>query len=186
VRRSFRQFDAYSRALAGGYLGVAAAAARRKNYQTLMRLQPDQWYHARMSVRVLKLNGRLIGLFVVGPHWHLWRMMDARMASQTAPLDEMSPGFIDFMVTVLSLAKLHVVAVPSDHRGCGHGSRLVNATLRIGREDGLNMLYGQFTADRPGLRQFYASLGFDVLGGRTAEFGPGHRPTQRRDECGPG
>ena len=63
--------DAYSRALAGGYLGVAAAAAHRKNYQTLMRLQPDQWYHARMSVRVLKLNGRLIGLFVVGPHWQL-------------------------------------------------------------------------------------------------------------------
>jgi len=72
-----RQIDSFTRAVAEGYLGVAVGNPRRKNFDVIMDLDPRQWYYARMSVRVLKLNGQTIGMLVMGSHWRLWKMLMA-------------------------------------------------------------------------------------------------------------
>ena len=158
------EVEAYARALSGGYLGVAAGVSRRKNLERLFELDPVRWYHARMAVRVLKLNDEPIGMLIMGSHARLWTLLDSRMADDpSTPRDEMSPGFADFMVTALSVAKIHLVAIHPDHQKSGHGSRLLKAALDIARVDDLIMLYGQFGPHRPHLRNFYASKGFHVL-----------------------
>lgn len=158
-----RQIDSFTRAVAEGYLGVAVGNPRRKNFDVIMDLDPRQWYYARMSVRVLKLNGQTIGMLVMGSHWRLWKMLDGRMAQGPSAAGGLSREFADFLVTVLSMSKIHVLAVHPNQQGRGYGQRLLRDAVHIGRSDGLNMLYGMFQSDRPHLRGFYQSGGFEVL-----------------------
>ena len=75
----------------------------------------------------------------------------------------LSREFADFLVTVLSMSKIHVLAVHPNQHGRGYGQRLLRDAVHIGRSDGLNMLYGLFQSDRPQLRRFCQSGGFEVL-----------------------
>jgi GNAT superfamily N-acetyltransferase len=69
----------------------------------------------------------------------------------------------EYVTTILSASKLHMVAVDPGHRGRRHGRRLVNSAVDRLVKGGTVMIYGQFTGDRD-LRRYYSSLGFDVLG----------------------
>lgn len=63
-------------------------------------------------------------------------------------------------------AELLTLAVAPDHRGAGHGSRLLNATVDLLREDGFQTLsMWAFEDDRP-LRQFLTSSGWAADGSR--------------------
>ena len=68
----------------------------------------------------------------------------------------------EYVTTILSSSKLHMVAVDPAHRGRGHGRRLVNSAIDRLVKGGTVMIYGQFTGDRD-LHTYYTSLGFDVL-----------------------
>jgi hypothetical protein len=112
----------FARAVADGYLGVAVGNPRRTNLYVMMDLDPRQWYNARMSVRVLKLNGQQIGVLVMGSHWRLWKILEGQLAEEKpSGAGELSPGFANFVVTVLSMSKIHVLAVHPDQHGRGHG-----------------------------------------------------------------
>ena len=86
----------------------------------------DNSYLARLglrldSVRVLKLNGQTIGMLVMGSQWRLWKMLDGRMAQGPSAAGGLSREFADFLVTVLSMSKIHVLAV--------HPNQQVGATV---------------------------------------------------------
>jgi GNAT superfamily N-acetyltransferase len=172
---------AYQEALTAGVLGAAVGNNLRKNLETLISLEQSRWHLVRMAVRVLKLNGEQIGIVIMGSHQRLWQLLGERMSSEPIPTKgEISPGFMNYMATILSVAKIHVVAVHPDHRGRGHGARLLRHARSIATSDGLTMLYGQFSANRPRLQEFYTSNGFQVLApGAPLAIG---RATGRRED----
>ena len=53
----------------------------------------------------------------------------------------------EYVTTILSSSKLHMVAVDPAHRGRGHGRRLVNSAIDRLVKGGTVMIYGQFTGD---------------------------------------
>jgi hypothetical protein len=48
------------------------------------------------------------------------------------------------LTTVMTVAKLHVVAVHPDQQRVGHGARLVNGAVGLAPCDGIVVLFGQF------------------------------------------
>jgi ribosomal protein S18 acetylase RimI-like enzyme len=158
------EVDQFGEALAGGYLSAAVGNPNRGNLRAMTQLKSSQWYHARMSVRVLKLDGESAGMLVMGAHGRLWAMLHERMAEEppVGP-DELSPAEQNFFVTAVSMAKIHVVAVRPDQQGRGHGRRLLREAVRIGKLDELTMLYGMFDSGRAQLGKFYGDCGFRVL-----------------------
>ncbi|MGD9622350.1 MAG: GNAT family N-acetyltransferase [Mycolicibacterium sp.] len=156
----------FSRALASGSLGSAVGNPRRAgNLAALMALDSREWYSARMSIRVLRLNSEPIGMLMLGSHWRLWERLDwATAAAQ--PVESLTPqsAVMNFFIAATATAKLHMVAVRPDQQHRGHGSRLVREAMHIARIDRLRLLYGMFDdSRRPHLGEFYRRGGFTVL-----------------------
>lgn len=63
-------------------------------------------------------------------------------------------------------AELLTLAVDPDHRGAGHGSRLLNATVDLLREDGFETVSTWSFADDQALRSLLTSAGWAADGSR--------------------
>lgn len=155
-----REVANFRQAWEGGYLGAASGKGFKQNAEALMSLDQEQWRYARMAVRLLTYNGEQIGILSMGSHHQLWNFVGELTAAYPHPETD---GRDRFLATILTWAKIHVVAVHPDHRGRGHGARLLRQAKAIATRDGLKAIYGQFAADRPGLAEFYTAGGFTVL-----------------------
>ncbi|MBN3459471.1 GNAT family N-acetyltransferase [Mycobacterium sp. DSM 3803] len=176
----------FRRAWEGGYLGAASGKGFKQNLAALLSLDQEQWRYARMAVRLLTYHGEQIGILIMGSHHELWNYVGRLTAAYPDPE---TAGRDRFLTTILTWAKIHVVAVHPDQRGRGHGARLLRQAKAIATRDGLLAIFGQFAADRAGLAEFYTAGGFTVLdagsplpiGGATGrpEDGLGALPTER-------
>ncbi|MBY0286742.1 MAG: GNAT family N-acetyltransferase [Mycobacteriaceae bacterium] len=144
-------------------MGVAAGGGFRHNLEQLTQLPDSQWGLARMTVRVLRLNGAPIGALIMGAHRRLWDVMHSRMDGEAPGDAEPSLNFTNFMIAALSVAKIHTLVVDPDQQGRGHGTRLLRSALDTATRDKLIMAYGQFAAERTPLVSFYQRAGFEVL-----------------------
>lgn len=90
-------------------------------------------------------------MLVTGAHDRLWKTMGEASygpAIQTKVSDEVyEKAEGEYVTTILSSSKLHMVAVDPAHRGRGHGRRLVNSAIDRLVKGGTVMIYGQFTGD---------------------------------------
>lgn len=151
-----------------GVLGVATAGkGLRDRLEILYKLSRDDWYCACTVVLSVRLDDEQVGMLHAGAHHRLWKFLGEAYYGP-ALHDTVDPAEFQrreggYLATVLTVAKLHMVAVSPDHRGRGHGRRLVNHALNRLTRGGTGFVYGQFGGDRD-LRGFYESLGFDVLG----------------------
>ncbi|TXI56461.1 GNAT family N-acetyltransferase [Mycolicibacterium mageritense] len=149
----------FRQAWEGGYLGAASGKGFKQNLAALTSLDQEQWRYARTAVRLLTYSGEQIGILSMGYHHQLWNFVGELTAAHPNP----ETGRGRFLATILTWAKIHVVAVHPDHRGRGHGARLLRQAKAIATTDGLKAIYGQFAADRPWLADFYTAGGFTVL-----------------------
>jgi GNAT superfamily N-acetyltransferase len=152
--------DNYRKALEEGCLGVASDQGYKKNLAALQSLNTEQQFYARTAVRLLTFNGEQVGILVMGAHSLLWELLAKLAAAETTPTME---RIARSTATILTWAKIHLVAVHPDHRGRGHGARLLRQAKAIAARDGLMTMYGQFSADRTELARFYTAGGFTVL-----------------------
>ena len=83
-------------------------------------------------------------------------------------------------------AELHALCVDPDEEGHGHGSRLVNASADVMRDDGFSHLHVWLGEPRAGLRAFLEGAGWDADGAtRTLDLRGDGRSSSSRSGCGP-
>lgn len=149
-----------------GVLGSAIGGTMSENTERMLFTPSENWYFARTAIKSLRIDGRTVGMMVVGAHSWLWDQLtdrkDAEWGDFTNP--EMWPGWAKtFFTSVMCTAKLHVVALDPEYQRQGLGSRLVKRAVKIAEKGNTVMFYGQFGPGRAGLRSFYTQQGFDVL-----------------------
>jgi GNAT superfamily N-acetyltransferase len=136
---------------------------RIANLERMGLVDSRNWYYTRTAMRALTLNGETIGMLVMAPPRRLWNVLNERMVSTAAAGRDASAAERKFLASAIEVAKIYVVGVHPSHQRRGHGSRLMRCALELARRDELIMVYGQYGAGRPHLRNFYAFFGFDVL-----------------------
>lgn len=149
---------------AAGRLGTAFGHGMRGNLALMLALDADSWYRARTAVRALKLNGHTIGMTLFGAHHQLWDLFEHRLSGRrNINADgDVSPQMGRFLTSALTVSKLHLLAIHPDHRGSGHGARILTAFVNESRSDRGIWLYGQYKSERSYLQKFYQSCGFDI------------------------
>ncbi len=151
-----------------GFLGSATGGRSVIDRLHSIDAVPRQdWYWGCTLILSIRVDDQTAGMLVIGAHDRLWKTFGeaaygpAIHAKVSDEVYDKAEG--EFVTTILSSSKLHMVAVDPAHRGRGHGRRLVNSAVDRLVKGGTVMIYGQFTGDRD-LRGYYSSLGFDVLG----------------------
>lgn len=156
------------RAREAGFLGsVTGGRSAIDRLHGLDAIPRKDWYWGCTLILSIRVDSHTAGMLVAGAHDRLWKAMGAASygpaihAEASEEVREKAEG--EYVATVLSVSKLHMVAVDPGHRGRKHGRRLVNSAVDRLVKGGTVMIYGQFTGDRD-LRKYYSSLGFEVLG----------------------
>lgn len=150
--------------LLGAAIGGRSVIDRLHSLDAISR---QDWYWACTLVLSIRVDSATAGMLVIGAHDRFWKRIgeafygSAVHAKVSGEVYDKAEG--EYLTTILSASKLHMVAVDPAHRGRGHGRRLVNSAVDRLVKGGTVMIYGQFTGDRD-LRKYYSSLGFDVLG----------------------
>lgn len=154
------------RAHQAGFLSAAAGPDFDGRLAALGGVARQDWHWACTLVLSLRVDGETAGMLVAGAHQQLWKLWGEHVygpvATTDAPREVSERSEAAFLATILTTAKLHMVAVDPNQRGHGHGRRLINAAVDRLVKGGTVMIYGQFTGDRD-LTTYYRSLGFDVL-----------------------
>lgn len=161
-----RVIDAHAK----GYLGVATGNTFTENLASLAELPMDWWFLARTRIVALRLDGRTIGMSVMGAHQQLWEYLatDAVMAWGRAGMpgspEDLPQDVTRFLAAATRVDKIRLVAIEAEHRGRKHGVRLVRHALAMAQAARSVMLYGQFRGPHArSLARFYSRLGFTVL-----------------------
>jgi GNAT superfamily N-acetyltransferase len=115
---------------------------------------PDQ-FMARTLVSSVRLDGKTIGMLVMGPPSALYVKIMHRVTAPPERVERLHLG-----LTIL-LSKLDIVCIAAEHRGRGLGSRLVRQAVDVARKSMVRQIYGQFRTEK-GLTPFYENLGFEV------------------------
>ncbi|WP_433716962.1 GNAT family N-acetyltransferase (plasmid) [Nocardia sp. CA-084685] len=105
---------------------------------------------ARTTALVATLDGQVVGGTLVGPA--------SQFIADLAEKHNLDTTAV--MQALLFTSKLHLVAVDEDHRRHGLGRAFVNAATSAAYRGGVEILYGQFLTEDPGLAEFYRQLGF--------------------------
>jgi GNAT superfamily N-acetyltransferase len=98
---------------------------------------------------------------VLAPPDRLIDRLFAELLAHQRPSSE--EGLALFLRLLINVTKLHLVAIHPNHRGYGHGQRLVRHGLDLARRSLVINVFGEYLQDRPPLAHFYSSLGFAVL-----------------------
>lgn len=153
-----------------GCLGAAIGNTFNANLEALIGLPLDRWRYARTRVVVMRLADRPIAVLSMGPPpTSFWdRMMTdtvkAWVADDRVTDPEDFPRDVhQFILATLVIDKLQLVAVSPDHRGRGHGRRLVRYAVETARQGQSALLYGQIDGSNRALHAFYSGLGFEIL-----------------------
>lgn len=67
---------------------------------------------------------------------------------------------------------VQTIAVGPEHRGAGHGRRLIEALISAARERAVRDLFLEVRADNPVARSLYESLSFEEIGVRPRYYQP--------------
>lgn len=155
---------------AAGYLGAATGNTFKENLAKLVELPMDWWFLARTRIVALRVDGTAAGVLVMGAHQRLWdhlateTVLDWGRAGMPGEPEAWPEDVKKFLTAVMSVDKLHLVAVAAEQRGRGHGRRLVKHGLAMAHAGRSVMLYGQLRGpDAATLAAFYSRLGFNVL-----------------------
>ncbi|WP_435592151.1 GNAT family N-acetyltransferase [Nocardia sp. bgisy118] len=104
---------------------------------------------ARTMALIASVNGRVVGGLAGGPSIHL--------VSQLAVL-----GPEAVVQGALATIKIHALAVLPGHHGRGIGRALLGEALRIAKESGARIVYGQFDTDAAGTAAFFHRCGMSL------------------------
>lgn len=157
-------------ARAFGFLGAAIGNSFDANLGALLGLPLDRWRYARTRVVVMRLADHPIAVLSMGPppiaFWD--RMMTDHVKAWAAGTrvtepEDLPPDIHRFVLATLAIDKLQLVAVSPEHRGRGHGRRLVRYAVNTARQGKSALLYGQIDGSNRALHAFYSGLGFEIL-----------------------
>ena len=76
------------------------------------------------------------------------------------------------LLAVGSEGDVQTIAVAPEHRGAGHGRRLIEALIACARERRVRELFLEVRADNPVAINLYVSLGFEEIGVRPRYYQP--------------
>ena len=140
-----------------GVLG--AALGHRTLVEVYGRLEAHRTMEDRILARTLILSARLddttVGMLSMSPS------LGALRGIGKAFSDSPDSAHMGYLSAIIMLSKLDFVAVSANHRGRGHGARLVRNAVEVARKSLIGQVFGQFRDQ--GLASFYEQLGFSVL-----------------------
>ena len=154
--------DGFRAASRSGLLGSALGGGIAGTKVVALHPHPAEAALTRSCALSLRLNGDTIGMLVLGPPGYL---IDRFFAKLLAEGQRPSPDDAQdlFWRLLINVTKLDLVAIHPEHRGRGHGARLVRHSLDLARQSLLIRVFGEYRQDRPHLADFYSKLGFTVL-----------------------
>ncbi|OHU47239.1 hypothetical protein BKG82_26660 [Mycobacteroides chelonae] len=139
-------------ALGGGAEGAAVLATHP---------DPLDASFTRTLASSLRLDGEPIGMLVMGPPTSLIDRLLGQLPDSLRQDPEQMQQILWGLL--IGLTKLHMVAIHPEHRGRGRGARLVRHAIDVARKSKMMTIYGEYSPDRPHLRNFYSTLGFKTL-----------------------
>jgi len=105
--------------------------------------------------------------------WSRGNFIDALAAGYVAEvLEDRDAGLMGYFIAMTGVDELHLlnVTVAPEWQGCGHGSALLDAVARHGRDRGLATLWLEVRHGNHRARALYARRGFAEVGVRRGYY----------------